>query len=161
MSPSEIDSLDARLIAILTEHPRVGLMEVARQLGVARGTVHARLEKLLARGAIRGFGPDVEPAAIGYPILAFVLLELTQGRLAEAVAWLDEMPEVLEAHGTTGARDLLCRVVAHDPGHLQELIGHMLETPAIRRSTSSIALSTQIAYRTGPLVARAGGVGGA
>jgi DNA-binding Lrp family transcriptional regulator len=157
MSPSQIDSLDARLIATLAEQPRVGLMEVARQLGVARGTVHARLEKLLARGAIRGFGPDVEPSQIGYPILAFVLLELTQGRLAEAVAHLDEMPEVLEAHGTSGARDLLCRVVAHDPGHLQELISHMLETPAIRRSTSSIALSTQIAYRTGPLVKRAGG----
>lgn len=154
---SSIDVLDARLIAALAEQPRVGLTEIARQLGVARGTVHARLERLLERGAITGFGPDLDLAAIGYPILAFVSLEIAQGRLDEAVEWLREIPEVLEAHGTTGQRDLLCRVAARDPGHLQELIGRILGTSAVRRSTSSIALSRQIAYRTGPLTARAAG----
>jgi DNA-binding Lrp family transcriptional regulator len=64
---------------------------------------------------------------------------------------------VLEAHGTTGQRDLLCRVAARDPGHLQELIGRILGTSAVRRSTSSIALSRQIGFRTGPLIARAAG----
>jgi DNA-binding Lrp family transcriptional regulator len=152
---SSIDALDARLIGALAEQPRVGLTEVARRLGVARGTVHARLERLLERGAITGFGPDLDLAAIGYPILAFVSLEIAQGRLDEAVEWLREIPEVLEAHGTTGQRDLLCRVAARDPGHLQELIGRILGTSAVRRSTSSIALSRQIGYRTGPLIARA------
>jgi DNA-binding Lrp family transcriptional regulator len=154
---SSIDALDARLIAALAEQPRVGLTEIARRLGVARGTAHARLERLLERGAITGFGPDLDLAAIGYPILAFVSLEIAQGRLDEAVEWLREIPEVLEAHGTTGQRDLLCRVAARDPGHLQELIGRILGTSAVRRSTSSIALSRQIAYRTGPLIARRAG----
>jgi DNA-binding Lrp family transcriptional regulator len=156
---SSIDALDARLIATLAEHPRLGLTEAARRLGVARGTVHARLDRLLARGAITGFGPEVDLAALGYPILAFVSLEIAQGRLPEAVAWLREIPEVLEAHGTTGQRDLLCRVAARDPGHLQELIGRILATTAVRRSTSSIALSCQIAHRTAPLIARAAGGG--
>jgi DNA-binding Lrp family transcriptional regulator len=154
---SPIDALDARLIATLAEQPRIGLTEVARRLGVARGTVHARLDRLLERGAITGFGPELDLAALGYPILAFVSLEIAQGRLAEAVDWLREIPEVLEAHGTTGQRDLLCRIVARDPGHLQDLIGRVLSTAAVRRSTSSIALSRQIAYRTAPLVAEAGG----
>jgi DNA-binding Lrp family transcriptional regulator len=154
---SSIDALDARLSAALAEQPRVGLTEVARQLGVARGTVHARLERLLERGAITGFGPDLDLAVVGYPILAFVSLEIAQGRLDEAVEWLREIPEVLEAHGTTGQRDLLCRVAARDPGHLQELIGRILGTSAVRRSTSSIALSRQIGFRTAPLIARAAG----
>jgi DNA-binding Lrp family transcriptional regulator len=155
--PSEIDDLDARLIATLAEDPRMGLTEVARRLSVARGTVHARLDKLVARGVIRGFGPEVEPARIGYPILAFVSLEIAQGRLVEAVDWLRELPEVLEAHGSTGPLDLLCRVVARDPGHLQEVINRILQTPAVRRSTSSIAMSEQIGHRTGPLVSTASG----
>jgi DNA-binding Lrp family transcriptional regulator len=154
---SAIDELDARLIAALTEHPRVGLMEISRQLGVARGTVQARLEKLLARGAITGFGPDLDPAHLGFPVLAFVFLEISQGRVDEAVAWLESVPEVMEAHGTSGPRDLICRVAARDPGHLQEIINRILETPAVRRSTSYIALSEQIAFRTGPLVEAAGG----
>src|SRR3954452_21337174 len=92
-----IDSLDARLIATLRANPRIGLLEVARQLGVARGTVQARLAKLEERGVITGHGPEVDPWAMGYRISAFMLIELAQGRLGEAVACLDSIPEVLEA----------------------------------------------------------------
>src|SRR3712207_9581729 len=81
---SGIDELDARLIAALREHPRVGLLEVARRLGVARGTVQARLAKLEARGVVTGYGPEVDPGAMGYAISAFVFVELHQGRLAVA-----------------------------------------------------------------------------
>src|SRR3954447_24369253 len=80
-----IDELDARLIAALREQPRVGLLEISRRLGVARGTVQARLAQLEARGGVSGHGPEVDPSAMGYPISAFMLIELTQGRLAEAV----------------------------------------------------------------------------
>src|SRR4051812_38605704 len=152
-----IDELDARLIAVMAEHPRVGLMEVSRRVGVARGTVQARLDKLVARGVVTGFGPEVQAAPMGYPILAFVFLDIAQGRLPEAIEHLEQIPELLEAHGMSGPRDLLCRVVAHDPEHLQEVINRMLGTPAVLRSTSYIALSRQIGLRTGPLVAAAGG----
>ena len=147
-----IDRLDADLIRTLAENPRVGLLEVARQLGVARGTVSARLDKLLRRGVVVGFGPEIDPAAVGFPILAFVWLEITQGRLDEAVDQLRGVPEVLEAHATSGDRDLLCRVVAKDPEHLQEIVNTMVRTASVRRSTSHIALSHQIPLRTQPLL---------
>ncbi|MEP6954407.1 MAG: Lrp/AsnC family transcriptional regulator [Solirubrobacteraceae bacterium] len=150
--PSPIDDLDARIIELMAAEPRIGLMEVSRRLGVARGTVQARLSKLTDRGVIRGFGPEVEPARMGYPVTAFVFLEITQGRLVEAIEHLEAIPEVLEAHATSGPRDLLVRVVAHDTAQLQHIINRLLETAAVRRSTSYIALSTQIAHRTGPLV---------
>ena len=151
-----IDELDARLIATLRANPRIGLLEVARQLGVARGTAQARLAKLEARGVITGHGPEVDPHAMGYPIAAFMLVELAQGRLDEAVTALDAIPEVLEADATSGPHDLICRVVARDTEHLQELVNSMLATPAIRRCTSYIVLSRQVPPRTGPLVAAAG-----
>ena len=151
-----IDSLDARLIEVLRYNPRVGLLEVARQLEVARGTVQARLAKLEARGVITGFGPEVDPTALGYTITAFVFIELAQGRLAEAVAVMDAMPEVLEADAISGPQDVICRLVARDTEHLQELVNELLRTPAIRRCTSYIALSRQVPPRTGPLVRAAG-----
>jgi DNA-binding Lrp family transcriptional regulator len=140
---------------MLRAHPRVGLVEVARRLGVARGTVQARLDKLVARGVITGFGPEVEPAQMGYPVMAFVSLEIVQGRLDEAVAGLRRVPEVLEAHGVTGDRDLLCRVVARDNGHLQDVINAMLHTGAVQRSTSAISMTRQIPYRIEPLIGAA------
>ena len=152
-----IDELDARLITFLREHPRVGLLEVARQLGVARGTVQARLAKLEARGVVTGYGPEVDPRAMGYAISSFVFVELNQGRLAEAVELLGEVPEVLEADAVSGPQDLVCRVVARDTEHLQEIVNRLLATPAIQRCTSHIVLSRQVPPRTGPLVAAAGG----
>jgi DNA-binding Lrp family transcriptional regulator len=150
-----IDDLDARLIALLRDEPRIGLVEVARRLSVARGTVQARLAKLEAGGVIRGHGPEVDPARLGYPVLAFVFLQIAQGRLKEAVAVLQSTPEVLEATATSGPSDLLCRIVARDTEHLQEIVNRLLSNNAIRRSTSYIALSQPIPFRTAPLVAQA------
>jgi DNA-binding Lrp family transcriptional regulator len=156
MLTSAIDDLDARLIALLDAEPRLGLMEAARRLGVARGTVQARLAKLEGRGVVRGFGPEVDPARLGYPVLAFVFLQIAQGRLEEAISVLQGTAEVLEATATSGPSDLLCRIVARDTEHLQEIVNRLLSNNAIRRSTSYIALSRQIPSRTGPLVAAAG-----
>ena len=156
MPSEEIDALDARLLLELRANPRVGVVEISRRLGVARGTVQARMDKLAARGVITGFGPEVEPAQMGYPVLAFISLEIVQGRLEEAVATLARVPEVLEVHGVTGDRDLLCRVVARDNTHLQDVINAMLHTGAVQRSTSAISMTRQIPYRIEPLIAAAG-----
>jgi DNA-binding Lrp family transcriptional regulator len=147
-----VDQLDARLIGLLRDEPRIGLMEVARRLQVARGTVQARLAKLNDRGVIRGFGPELDTHRMGYPLMAFVFLQITQGQLKEAVRVLEEVPEVLEATATSGPSDLLCRIVARDTEHLQDIVNRALSNPAIRRTTSYIALSEQIPFRTGPLL---------
>src|SRR4051794_18157694 len=150
--PRMIDKLDAQLIKSLNEQPRVGLLEIARQLGVARGTVSARLDKLLKRGIVTGFGPEIDPHALGFRILAFVWLEIYQGRLDEAVEQLRGVPEVLEAIATRGDRALPCRVAARAPEHRQEIVNTMVRADSIRRPTSHIALSHQIPPRTLPLV---------
>jgi DNA-binding Lrp family transcriptional regulator len=154
-----VDQLDARLIALLRDEPRIGMMEVARRLQVARGTAQARLAKLMDRGIIRGFGPELDPHRMGYPLMAFVFLQITQGRLRDAVAVLEEVPEVLEATATSGPSDLLCRIVARDTEHLQDIVNRLLSNPAIRRSTSYISLSEQIPFRTGPLLEAAAEAG--
>src|SRR3954447_20900429 len=89
---SRIDELDARLIALLRDEPRLGLMEASRRLGVARGTVQARLAKLEERGVVHGHGPEVDPARLGYPVLAFVFLQIAHGRPTEAARLLDSPP---------------------------------------------------------------------
>lgn len=127
-------------------------MELARQLGVARGTVQARLEKLQRRGVVTGFSPDVDLRAIGYDVLAFVTLEIAQGRLADVVAHLAGIPEVLEVHATTGPGDLHARVVARTNEHLHAVIERILDVQGIARTTTQIALSEQLPYRILPLV---------
>lgn len=148
-----LDPLDARLIAMLAAEPRIGVLELSRRLAVARGTVQARLDKLIARGAIKGFGPEVAPDAIGFGVTGFVTLEISQGHGHDAVAGhLAEIPEVLEAHTITGGGDIMCRIVARSNADLQRVIDQIVGYEGIRRAHTIIALAELIPYRTVPLV---------
>ena len=153
-----MDDLDRRLIDLFAAEPRVGVLEASRRLGVARGTVQARLDKLERSGVVTGYGPELSPEALGYPVMAFLTLEIrqeaTKGGGHDAVgAHLAAIPEVLEAHTITGAGDLMARVVARSNTDLQRVIDLVLAAPAITRSSTVIALATQVPYRVLPLVA--------
>lgn len=148
-----LDNLDARLIRLLADEPRIGVLECSRRLGVARGTVQARLDKLSARGVIRGYGPQIDPGALGYRVTAFLTLEIRQERGHRAVAThLATIPELLEAHTITGTGDLLCRVVARSNADLQRVIDQIVTYDGVVRCSTLIALAEQIPYRTLPLV---------
>jgi DNA-binding Lrp family transcriptional regulator len=152
-----IDALDAQLIGALASTPRAGIMELARQLGVARGTVQARLDKLQARGIITGFDPDLDLGALGFEVLAFITLDIAQGRLDDVISHLREIPEVIEAHTMTGPGDLHCRVVARSNPDLQDVINRILEVSGIERTATHIALTEQVGFRVLPLVHQLGG----
>ncbi|GIJ28172.1 AsnC family transcriptional regulator [Micromonospora qiuiae] len=149
----QLDGLDALLIELLAEEPRIGVLECSRRLGVARGTVQARLDKLVDRKVIGGFGPDVSPAAIGFSVTSFVTLEISQRHGHDPVtSHLAAIPEVLEAHTITGSSDLLCRIVARSNADLQRVIDQIVAYEGIRRASTIIALAEQIPYRVIPLV---------
>ncbi len=148
-----MDDLDATLLHLLADEPRIGVLEASRRLGVARGTVQARLDKLAASGVISGWGPELEPEALGHPVTAFLTLEIRQGAGHESVArHLARIPEVLEAFTITGAGDMWARVVARSNADLQRVIDAVLSDVGIVRSSTVIALATQIPYRVLPLL---------
>lgn len=149
-----IDQLDADLIALFAEQPRISILEASRRLDVARATVTARLERLQRNGTVRGFGPDLDTAALGFPVTAFCTLEIRQGRGHDAVtAHLARIPEVLEVHTITGPGDMLIRVVGRSNADLQRVIDSVVDHDHVLRTATHIALQTRIVHRTLPLLA--------
>lgn len=155
-----IDDLDGRLIELLTAEPRVGVLEASRRLRVARGTVQARLDRMQARGVITGYGPDIEPAALGYGVMAFITLEIRQAGGHDPVAErLAAIAEVLEAHTITGAGDMLCRVVARGNADLQRVIDAIVGLEGVVRTSTVIVLDSPLLHRVLPLVRAAASEG--
>ena len=151
--PGSIDPLDVALIELLAAEPRVGVLEASRRLGIARGTVQARLDRMRDRGVISGYGPDVDPAALGYEVTAFITLEIRQAGGHDPVAdRLAAIPEVLEVHTITGAGDMLCRVVARTNADLQRVLDAIVSADGVVRCSTVISLATQVPYRVLPLV---------
>jgi DNA-binding Lrp family transcriptional regulator len=149
---ARLDTLDLALLTALADHPRAGALELSRRLGVARGTVQARIQRLEDSGVVTGYGPDVDLAAAGFGVQAFVTLEIAQGAIEDVQRDLEAIPGLLEAHATTGSGDVLCRVAAASHEALQQVLVDLNRSSAVVRSTSVVALSVLVPYRTLPLL---------
>lgn len=144
----QLDSTDRRILAALDEDPRLPIMVLAQKLGLARGTVQSRLERVTASGALRPNSSRVLPAALGRGVAASVSAELDQSHLDEAIAALRKIPEVLECHAPAGDTDLLIRVVATSPDDLYRVSEEIRLCPGIVRTSTSMFLREVIPYRT-------------
>ncbi|MGW1074194.1 Lrp/AsnC family transcriptional regulator [Streptomyces sp. NPDC002537] len=147
-----VDTLDAKILRLLLEQPRTSVREYARVLGIARGTLQARLDRLEREGVITGTGPRLSPAALGHPVLAFVHIEVTQGHLDPVAEALAEVPEILEAFSITGGGDLMARVAARDAAHLEDVIQLLVQLPGVVRTRTELVLRERVPYRVVPLV---------
>jgi DNA-binding Lrp family transcriptional regulator len=147
-----LDTLDVAVLEAVREHPRAGMQEIARLTGVARATVTARLQRLEQAGVVTGFGPDIDVTAAGFGVQAFVTLEIAQGALDAVHRDLEAIPGILEAHATTGSGDVLCRVAATSHEALQQILVELNRSASVVRSTSVVALSQLVPWRTLPLL---------
>lgn len=149
---ANLDSLDLALLAALRDNPRAGVLALSRVTHVARATVQSRLDRMEAAGVITGYGPDIDVAAAGFGVQAFVTLEIAQGALDRVTADLAAIPGVLEAYAITGSGDVLCKVAAASNADLQQTLLRIDSSTAVARSTSAIALSVVIPRRDLPLL---------
>ncbi|MBW0090418.1 Lrp/AsnC family transcriptional regulator [Pseudonocardia sp. KRD-184] len=149
-----VDATDARLLQALAESPRAPVLALAERLGISRNTVQARLAGLEARGALGTFERRIDPAALGYPLTAFVSVQLVQRRLAEVSQALALVPEVVEVLGMSGEADLLCQVVARDADDLYRIAGQLLATDGVVRTTTSLVMRRLVEHRVAPLLER-------
>lgn len=147
-----IDELDALLLRELQQDARTGVLELSRRLDVARGTVQARLDRMLSAGVIQGFRLDIKLEALGYKVKAFVTVEVKEGQVDSVVEPLAEIDEVLEVHSVAAQGDLLCLVAARSNAHMMDVLESILAVPDIARTSTAIVLKTQIENRSSQLL---------
>ena len=141
---THLDQIDRSLLAALRAHPRASLTALAKVADVARGTIYSRLERLEHTGVITGYGPEVDPVAAGYSVLAFCTLEIQQGSHEQTTTKLARLPQVLEIHTITGDGDLLLRVIATSNDHLHDIIQAISAIPTVQRTQTQLALATTV-----------------
>jgi DNA-binding Lrp family transcriptional regulator len=151
-----VDETDARLLLALTRNPRATVVALAEEVGLTRNTVQARLARLEERGVLRTFERRIDPAALGYPLTAYVTVQVVQRRLGPVADALERIPEVLEVQGLSGQGDLLVQVVARDADDLYRIAGLLLATDGVERTTTSLVMRRLVDHRITPLLERIG-----
>lgn len=153
----ELDAIDARILLELSKHPRATTIALADRVGIARNTAQARLARLEETGALDPYERRVRPEALGYPLTAFVTVQVTQRRLHEVATALEAIPEVLQVHGISGPIDLLIHVVAADAEDLYRIAGKILAINGVERSNTALVMRQLVDYRIAPLLRRVAG----
>jgi DNA-binding Lrp family transcriptional regulator len=146
-----LDRIDHALLALLQEDARLANKELAARVGLAASTCHARVQRLIECGVVRGFHADVDPRAVGVQLQAivFVQLESHGGSRTEALRDdLLEQSEVLQLFHVGGSQDLLLHVAVRDTEHLRSLVMDRITT---RSEVRHIETSILFEHHTSPL----------
>src|SRR5699024_7566449 len=161
---------DLDLLRLITQEPRAGVREYSRRLGIARNTATSRIAKLENAGVIVGWRPQMDLAPLGYGVTSFVHVHFAQSCLEESLERLAVVPdayvantvmhapighafleeslerlsrssELIEANSVSGEGDLLCRPVARDNFHSEEILQKVNRLVGVRRVRSEIVLN--------------------
>ena len=141
-----MDALDRKILGIISQNARIPFRDVALQCGVSRAAIHQRVQKMFDDGVITGSGYHVNPRSIGYSLCTFLGLTLEKGSMYhQVIAELDQIPEVVESHFTTGRYTMMIKLYARDNSHLMELInGRIQEIKGVTATETLISLDESI-----------------
>lgn len=134
-----INDLDDRLLGLLRANARTPLADLARQLGVARSTVQARLERLERSGTIRGY--TIRTARADQQMQAQVLLTVNPREQLGVERALARLPGVIALHTVAGPHDAIATVAAASPPALDATLDAIRAVPGVEGTTSLVLLS--------------------
>lgn len=120
-----LDSLDQRILKMLTQNARVPYLEIARACKVSGAAIHQRIHRMIDAKVISGSQFNLNPKGMGYLTCAFIGLQvnLTSSSTHEDVfSKINEISEIVECHHITGKFSLLIKIYAHDNEHLKKII---------------------------------------
>ncbi len=142
----EIDKLDREILGILMKDAKVPYTDIAKRLIVSPGTIHVRMKRMERLGIVQGATLVLDPARIGYDMTAFVGIYLVKGSAYnEVIKEVDKIPEIIEAHFTTGEYSIFAKVVCRNTGHLREVINDKLQpVNGVSRTETIISLGESI-----------------
>lgn len=143
-----LDAVNVRLLAELHETPRLSMSELARRVGMSAPSITERVQRMERAGIIRGFAMDVDPEALGMPVLALVRIRPGPGQLPKIAAAAIETPQVVECHRITGEDCFFLKVHAPSIAELEDVLDRFL---MFGQTTTSIVVSTPVPPRRLPL----------
>lgn len=143
-----LDYRNVQILALLDGDPRMSVSELARRVGMSAPAVRERIQRLEDARVIRGCRLDIDPAALGYPIAAFVRVRPMPGKLPKIAELAASLPQVMECHRITGEDCFILKVGLDSLDNLDFILDQFL---AYGQTTTSIVQSTPVPPRQLPL----------
>jgi len=121
----QIDSMDKKILEILTKNARKPYLDIARSCKVSGAAIHQRVERLMNAGIISGSQFNLSHKGMGYSTCAFIGIQvnlLTTKSHEEVYRKITQIPEIVECHHISGKYSLLIKIYTKDNEHLKNII---------------------------------------
>ena len=145
-----LDARDRQILDILSTTARISTSELARQVGMSAPAVRERVNRLEEAGDIRGYRADIDPAALGLPVAAWVRVRPGPGQLPKIAELARRSPEVAECHRITGDDCFLLKVHGPSIEGLEALLDSFL---MFGQTTTAVVVASPVPPRS-PMVGR-------
>ncbi|MBQ4131780.1 MAG: Lrp/AsnC family transcriptional regulator [Clostridia bacterium] len=139
-----MDAIDLKLIALLQKNARVPLKQLAEQVFLSSPATAARIERLEKEGIITGYTARVNHKKLGFPIIAFINLEVQPVQKPEFYPFISNHPNVLECNCVTGHYSMLIKVAFETTEALDSFIGKL---QTFGSTETQIVFSTALEHR--------------
>ena len=142
----DIDEVDRQILSILMTDAKTPFTDIAKNIHVSGGTVHVRMRKMEQLGIVTGASLTIDYTKLGYDISAFLGIYLDKSSLYDEVAdELKKIPEIVEAHYTTGLYSIFAKIICRDTSHLKEVLHDKIQKiGGIQRTETFITLQESI-----------------
>lgn len=145
-----MDHIDRTLLAQLQEDATLSYAALGEAVGLSAGAAHERVRKLRERGAIRRTTVDVDPAAVGSGVLAYVMVDSTAW-MGDSAAGFAALPEILEAHVIAGSASVLVKVRTATTEQLQDVLRRIYAIEGVSGTQATVVLETFFERPVSPL----------
>lgn len=136
-----MDDIDRDLVVLLQEDATRPYAALGQAVGLSAGAAHERVRKLRERGIIRRTTVDVDPAALGQPVLAFVMVQ-SSAWMGESGTAFAAIPEIQEAHVVAGSASVLVKVRTATTAGLQQVLRRLYAIEGVCGTTAVVSLET-------------------
>jgi Lrp/AsnC family transcriptional regulator, leucine-responsive regulatory protein len=139
-----MDSLDKKALQLLMKQGRATWAELGEHLGLSAPSTADRVRKLEQQGVITGYAALPDPAALGYPLTAYIFVSLASPRKRAAfLQAIDQMEQVSECHHIAGDDDYLLKVRCRTTQDLDHLLSNQLKDKlGVARTRTTVVLAT-------------------
>jgi DNA-binding Lrp family transcriptional regulator len=138
-----MDAIDMQIVALMRDNSRRSFQDIGAQVALSAPAVKRRVDRLEARGVLKGYTAIVDPAAMGWATHAFVAL-YCEGRMTagEVRAAVETHPEVVAAYTVAGEASAILHVRAEDTAHLEDALERIRDCEGVVRTQTQVVLST-------------------
>ena len=135
----DLDRKDFALLDALRHNASQRLEDLSRLVKLAPSSVHERLRRLEREGIIRKWTIDVDAAALGLAVVAFIGVRATRS-CSELLDSIKKLPSIEECHSVAGGLSMILKVRVRDTGALLSLSEHLRQIPGIEQTETTILL---------------------